>query len=74
MSLDIEPSVTSNESHDPESNGQFGYGGYGVNPYGKIHAQNEAYGYNQLKQVQEQSLASAHPYHRRNSKDLTRDL
>ena len=63
MSLDTEPNWTSNKSHDHESNGQFDYGGYGNNSYGTVHTQNGAYGYNQLEQVHEQSLASTHPYH-----------
>jgi hypothetical protein len=63
MSLGTEPSGTSNEYHDHECGGQFGYGEYGYNPYGEVHAQSGVYGYNQLEQVHDQSLISAHPYY-----------
>lgn len=46
MSLDTEPSKTSNESHDHESRRQFGYGDYGNNPYREVHTHNGEYGYN----------------------------
>ena len=76
MSLGTEPSRTSNESHDHESRGQFGYGGYRNNQYGEVHEQMELMVIISLNKSMTNHLLQLilTTPHRRNSKDLTRDL